>query len=146
VFIGKFQPTAQLGFFNQAIKINDASFQGINAIILTTSYSIVSKEKDRNKRRKLYENILEHFLFIQFLISFFIIGSAPFLVEFIFGNKWISTAPYLQLLTISFLLYPLSTINSNIIKTENRSDLYRNLTFLRNGLLLAALLLTYKYS
>lgn len=146
VFIGKFQPTSQLGFFNQATKINDASFQGMNAIILTTSYSIVAKEKDQSKRRNLYDNILNHFLFIHFLISFYIIGSAPFLVDFVFGNQWIPAGPYIQLLTVSFLFYPLTTINSNITKTENRSNLYRNLTFIRNGLLLIALLFTYKYS
>ena len=146
VFIGKFHPTSQLGFFNQATKLNETNFQGINAIILTTSYSIVAKEKDRNKRRDIYNNILEHFLFIQFFISFIVIGSAPLIVEFVFGNKWIQTAPYLQLITISFLFIPLTTINSNILKTENRSDTYKNLTFLRNGLMFISLFITYKYS
>ena len=41
---------------------------------------------------------------------------------------------------------PLTTLNSNIIKIEGKSALYRNLTFLRNGLNFIALLLTYSHS
>jgi teichuronic acid exporter len=146
VFIGKYHSIAGLGFYNQAAKINDACFQGINAVILTTSYPLLAKEKNREFRKEMYKSILNHFLFIQFSISLFIVGGAYPLLELIFGDKWVSAAPLLQLLTLSFLFMPLTTLNSNIIKIEGRSALYRNLTFLRNGLNFIALLLTYSYS
>jgi len=146
VFIGKFQPTAILGFFNQASKINDVSFQSINAVVLSTSYPILAKEKSKEIRKGMYKNVLNYFLFIQFTASLFIIGASTSLVVFLFGNQWEPTGPILALLVISFLLYPLSSLNSNIIKIENKSQLYRNLTILRNSLILFSLLLTYKYS
>jgi O-antigen/teichoic acid export membrane protein len=146
VFIGKFQADSLLGYYNQAVKINDAGSQGINAVILTTSYPILAKEKDREQRKRMYDNVLNHFLFIQFLFCFFIIGAAAPLMEVLFGVKWLQTVPYLQLLTLSLLLYPLSTLNSNIVKIEGKSNLYRNLTFLRNGLNLLAILCTFRYS
>lgn len=146
VFIGKFQSSVLLGLYNQASKINDACFQGINAVILTTSYPLLAKEKDIEIRKGMYNKVLNHFLFIQFLLCFFIIGSAYPLMEIVFGVKWIATAPYLQLLTLSLLFYPLTTLNANIIKIEGKSALYRNLTFLRNGLNLAAILCTFHLS
>ncbi len=146
VFIGKFQSSILLGFYNQASKINDACFQGINAVILTTSYPLLAKEKDKAIRKGMYDKVLNHFLFIQFLLCFFIIGSAYPLMEVVFGLKWVETAPYLQLLTLSLLFYPLTTLNANIIKIEGKSALYRNLTFLRNGLNLAAILCTFLLS
>ena len=146
VFIGKFQPTPLLGYFNQATKINDVSFQSINSILLTTSYPILAKEIDQEKRRKMYMNLMNHFLFIHFTISLFIIGSSNSLILFLFGKQWGPTAPMLQLIIISFIIYPLSTLNYNIIKIENKSKLYRNLTFLRNGLVFLSLLLTYQFS
>ncbi len=146
VFIGKFQSSVLLGFYNQASKINDACFQGINAVILTTSYPLLAKEKDKAIRKGMYDKVLNHFLFIQFLLCFFIIGSAYPLMEVVFGLKWVETAPYLQLLTLSLLFYPLTTLNANIIKIEGKSALYRNLTFLRNGLNLAAILCTFLLS
>lgn len=146
VFIGKFQPTAILGFFNQASKINDVSFQSINSVVLTTSYPILAKESDRSVRKEMYKNILNNFLFIQFTISFFIIGVSRNLIVVLFGEQWAETGPLLILLVISFLFYPLSTLNSNIIKIENKSKLYRNLTFVRNFLIFFSLLLTFRFS
>ncbi|REG89962.1 lipopolysaccharide biosynthesis protein [Winogradskyella sediminis] len=146
VFIGKFQPTAILGFFNQGSKINNVSFQSINAVALTTSYPILAKERDRSIRKKMYENVLNYFLFVQFTVSLFIVGASNDLIVLLFGQKWAPTGPILMLLVISFLFIPLSSLNSNIIKIENNSQLYRNLTFLRNGLILLSLMLTYKFS
>ena len=146
LFIGKHHATSGLGHYNQGTKINDAAFQGINAIILSTSYPLIAKEKDRSIRKKMYESVLNHFMFIQLSTSFFIIGSAYPLIMILFGEKWLQTAPYLQLITISYLFIPLTTLNSNIIKIEGKSKLYRNLTFLRNGLNLVALLFTFSYS
>lgn len=146
VFIGKFHSASALGFYNQAEKINKISFQSINGIVLTTSYSLLAKEQNRVKRLKMYKNLLNHFLFVHLAISAFIIGAAKPIMGFVFGTQWLPTSPMLQLVLISFLLQPLVTINSNIVKIENRPQIYRNLTFLRNGLLLLVLLITYTFS
>jgi len=146
VFIGKFHSALALGFYNQAEKINKISFQSINGIVLTTSYSLLAKEQNRVKRLKMYKNLLNHFLFVHLAISAFIIGAAKPIMGFVFGAQWLPTAPLLQLILISFLWQPLVTINSNIVKIENKPQIYRNLTFLRNGLLLLMLLITYTFS
>lgn len=146
VFIGKFHSASALGFYNQAEKINKISFQSINGIVLTTSYSLLAKQQNRVKRLKMYKHLLNHFLFVHLAISTFLIGAAKPIMGFVFGAQWLPTAPLLQLILISFLLQPLVTVNSNIIKIENKPHIYRNLTFLRNGLLLIMLLLTYTFS
>lgn len=146
VFIGKIYSASALGFYNQAEKINKISFKSINGIVLTTSYSLLAKEQNRVKRLEMYKNLLNHFLFVHLAISAFIIGAAKPVMIFVFGAQWLPTAPLLQLILISFLLQPLVTINSNIVKIENKPQIYRNLTFLRNGLLLLMLLLTFTFS
>lgn len=146
VFIGKFYSASILGFYNQAEKINKISFQSINGIVLSTSYSLLAKEQNSLKRLKMYKNLLNHFLFVHLAISAFIIGAAKPIMGFVFGAQWLPTAPLLQLILISFLLQPIVTINSNIIKIENKPHIYRNLTFLRNGFLLLMLLITYTFT
>lgn len=94
----------------------------------------------------MYKSLLNHFLFVHLAISAFIIGAAKPIMGFVFGVQWLPTAPLLQLVLISFLIQPLVTINSNIVKIENKPHIYRNLTFLRNGLLLLMLLVTYTFS
>src|SRR5690606_11440139 len=146
VVIGKYHSASLLGYYNQGTKINDSIFQSLNSILLQTSYPLLAKEKDILKRKEMYAIILERFLYIQFFLSAFIIGSTGDIIQIIFGTKWIETAPMLRLLVISMLFYPLVTINSNIAKIEGQSTLYRNLTFLRVGLMLMAVLVTYQYS
>lgn len=146
VFIGKVYSSMTLGFYNQAEKINKISFQSVNGIVLTTSYAILAKEQDKSKRRNMYIGLLNHFLFIHLSISAFLMGVAEPFMGFVFGEQWLPTAPLLQLVLLSFLMQPFVTVNQNIVKIENRPDIYRNLTFLRNGLVFIALLFTYRYT
>jgi len=146
VFIGKFQSANSLGFYRQAQKISDAPISGLNAIILSTVYPLLAKETDEVKRYKMYDLLFNKFLFIQFLIVTFLFGIAYPLINIVFGEKWIVSAPYFQLMLIASLIYPISTLNSNIAKIYDKSRLYRNLSFLRNVFLLIALTLTMKQS
>ena len=146
VFIGKFHSSSILGFYNQAGKINKISFESLNGIVLTTSYAILAKEQDRIKRLRMYVDLLNHFLFLHLAISGLLIGLSTPLIGFVFGKQWLPASPLLVLILASFLLQPLVTINSNIVKIENRPEIYRNLTFLRNGLMFLGLLITYRYS
>jgi len=145
-FIGKIYSPKDLGLYMQGTKITDTAFQSINSIILGTSYSLIAKEQQRTRRREMYKGVLNHFLFIHFVISFFIIGASQSLLLLVFGEKWVASTPYLQLLTISLFLQPLTTINYNMIKIAGKTDIYRNLTFLSVGFNLVVLLFTYQYS
>lgn len=46
IIIGKFYPITSLGFYNQAKKMYEVPTNGLNTVILTTSYSIIAKEYD----------------------------------------------------------------------------------------------------
>lgn len=146
VFIAKFYNSQMLGFYNQADKINKISFQSINGIILTTSYSLLANEKDRARRLEMYKRLLNQFLLIHFTLSMLLIAISRPLLGFVYGEQWLPTAPLLQLLLISFLFQPIINLNANIVKIENKPHVYRNLTFLRNGLMLLALMVTYSIS
>ena len=102
VFIAKFYNSQMLGFYNQADKINKISFQSINSIILTTSYSLLANEKDRARRLEMYKRLLNQFLLIHFTLSLLLIAISKPLLGFVYGEQWLPTAPLLQLLLISF--------------------------------------------
>jgi O-antigen/teichoic acid export membrane protein len=144
VFIGKFQPTYSLGFYRQAEKLKDPSVMSVNAIVMSTSYSIIANEIDETKKRKMYQSLLDNFLFIHFLIITILIGSAYPLVKIVFGPKWVQSAEYFQLMLIASIFVPIMTVNANIAKISGRADLYRNLGFLRTTLSIIALLITGK--
>lgn len=144
--IGKFHPIASLGFYRQAQKMEEIPTQGLNAVVLTTSYSIIAKETIAEKQNKLYHNIFSKFVTIQSIMVLIFIGIAEPMFIILLGEKWAPSIPYFQLFMLISLIYPIQTINSNIAKIHNKSALYRNLTFLRNGLKLFALVVFAKSS
>lgn len=146
VVIGKVYSAVTLGFYAQAQRINMIVFRGINTIVLSTSYSLIAKEQDKDKRKAMYKEVLSQFTFIHFFISFLLIGVALPLIVLIYGLKWQGTVIFLQLMLLAMLFNPLVTVNANISKVENKTHIYRNLTFFRNGLNFIALAFTFRYS
>lgn len=141
VVIGKFYPLASLGYYRQAQKMEEVPTQGLNAVVLTTSYAIIAREPNSEKQKRMYHDIFSKFVVLQSIIALVFIGVAEPLWNILLGEKWSLSIPFFQLFMILSFINPLITINSNIAKINNRSRLYRNLTFLRNGLRVLALIL-----
>lgn len=144
--IGSYYSTASLGFYNQANKMQTVPTQGINNVMLTTSYPIIAKENDLGKRYKMYVDLFKNFLQLQSVLVFGLISVSEFVFYVLLGEKWLPSAPLFKIFMLLSIVYPLVTININIIKLNGKSALYRNLTFLRNGLKVLALIITAKYS
>lgn len=144
--IGKFYPVNSLGYYQQAIKMQEIPTQGLNAVILTTSYPLIASETDSNKQIIMYRDIFTKFVALQSIMVLVLIGLAEPIWLILLGEKWAPAIPYFRLFMIISLVYPLVTVNSNIAKIHNESGLYRNLTFLRNGLKVIALILLTKTS
>ena len=139
VIIGRFFKTSDLGYYNQAHKMQTVPTNGINAVMLTTSYPIIAKEPDDQKRYGLYVNLFKKFNFIMSFLVFFLITASDFVFYFLLGEKWMPSSPLFQIFMIIGLTYPVMTINSNLVKIQGQSNIYRNLAFLRTGLQIVAL-------
>lgn len=142
--IGKFHPVYLLGLYNQAEKLKDAPILGVNGVVLTTTYPLIAKETNEVKRFRMYESVFNKLLFIHFVLCAFLIGGAYVIFDTVFNEKWMASVPLFRLMVLAFLFYPLRTLNLNIAKVYGLSKLYRNLTFLQNGILVLALILTIK--
>lgn len=139
--IGKFYSADNLGFYNQAHKMQQVATQGINNVILTTSYPIIAKEKDPDKQYRLYLSLFKKYNFIMSFLVFLLIGLSDCIFYTIFSEKWLPSAPLFSIFMIYALTYPIMTINANIAKIQGKSMLYRNLALLRSGLQIIALVI-----
>ena len=146
IIIGKFYSVTSLGFFNQAKRMYETPTHGINFVVLTTSYPMIAQERNMGKQRDLYIAILRNFVTLQSIIAFALIGLAEPIWLFLLGVKWISSIEFFKLFMLISLVYPFITVNQNIAKVQNEPKLYRNLTFLRNGLIILALIVCAKIS
>jgi O-antigen/teichoic acid export membrane protein len=56
------------------------------------------------------------------------------------GAKWIQSVIYLQLLCFSLMLYPLHSLNLNVLNIKGRSDLYLKLEVIKKILVIPVIL------
>lgn len=145
-FIGKGYSTSDLGYYNQAHKMQMVPTQGINGIVLTTSYPIIAHEKDSAKRYQLYVNLFNQYVFILSFVVFALISVSYSVFALLFGEEWLPCVELFKFFMLISLFNPIITINANIIKIQGYSGVYRNLTFLRNTLQILSVLVTYKIS
>ena len=129
----------ELGYYNQAHKMQTVPTMGLNNIILTTSYPIIAKEQDDTKKRQIYISLFKNYNFITTWIVFSFICIADITFYLLFGSKWMPASPLFQIFILIALTYPLMTINANIIKIQGKSNIYRNLSVIRTLLQITAL-------
>ena len=144
--IGKFYSAGELGYYNQAQKMQTIPTQGINNVVLSTSYPIFAKESNPNKRYALYVSLFKRYNFIITFLVFLLIGISDLVFLVVFSEKWLPSAPLFRIFMFLALTYPMMTINANIVKIHGKSNLYRNLAFFRSTLLIIALIICSPFS
>ncbi|MEN6426559.1 MAG: lipopolysaccharide biosynthesis protein [Phycisphaerales bacterium] len=68
------------------------------------------------------------------------------LVSLLLTEKWTPCVPYVQLLCVAGILWPMTIVNLEILKACGRSDLFLRVEVIKKALVLIALLATYRCS
>lgn len=124
LLIGKFFTAATLGFYTQANNFTNMVINTLFRTIHNVTYPVLSKLQDDTEKLKAgYRKILKlsSFVIIPALVTLGVLAE-PVLIALV-GEKWLPSAPMLQLLCLSGLTYHFSTINLNMLLVLGRSDL-----------------------
>lgn len=132
VIIGRIYNTSLLGFYVQAENFRNVATENLVGILVRVTYPALSKVKSNSDRLKDgYKKILRVISLMIFPAMIGLILVAEPLVVTLIGEKWIKTAPILQLLAIVGLIYHMHVINLNILKVLGRTDLILKLQILK---------------
>lgn len=124
LLIGKFFAAATLGFYTQANNFTNMVINTLFRTIHNVTYPVLAKLQDEHEKLKAgYRKILKlsSFVIIPALVILGVLAE-PVLVTLV-GEKWLPSAPMLQLLCLSGLTYHFSSINLNMLLVLGRSDL-----------------------
>lgn len=58
-------------------------------------------------------------------------GCAKAMILVLVGEKWIACVPFLQILCLNMMLYPLHALNLNMLQVQGRSDLFLKLEIIK---------------
>ncbi len=143
IVIGKFFSASDLGFYAYAKRLQHLPLQNMSSIIGRVTFPIFSSIQDDKARLKRgMRKQLATISLINFPMMIGLAVVAKPLVMGLLGEKWAPSIPYLQLLCVVGLLYPLHAINLNMLKAQGRSDLFLRLAVISHTLQIVALVIT----
>lgn len=142
VVVSKFYSPAMLGQYSKAgefAKIFSANF---TAIIQRVTYPVLSQvQSDKDRLLSAYRRIIKTTMFITVICMFFLGAIAEPLFYCLIGPKWHIAATFLPLICISRSIYPLQAINLNLLKVQERTDIFLYLEIAKKTILIIPLLI-----
>lgn len=144
--IGKIYRADELGFYTRANQFQQLPSQNITSIIQRVTFPVLSSIQDDDDRLLVsYRKIIRFSAFVVFPLMLLLASIAEPLVRLVLTEKWIQSAAYLQILCFAGILYPIHSINLNILKVKGYSDLFLKLEIYKQILLVIILLITYSF-
>lgn len=143
VIIGKMYSTNQLGYYTNAVKIKDLASFAIVSTVQRVTYPVLSSIQQEKERLKYgFKSVIKTSAFINFPLMVGLAAVAKPLFIVLFGDKWIPSVTYFQLLCFAGMLYPLHAINLNVLQVKGRSDLILLLEIIKKSLLAILIILS----
>ena len=150
MFIG-YRQFDRLGYFSQAQKLKELPVTSAMQSVQSVTYPALARigleqQKDNGKKfAESYRQVLMTVAFVMFPAMVGLVAVADDLFALL-PEKWMPTAPYLQILALTGLFVPLSAIALNILKVCSDGRIIFNLEVLKKGLMLAIIVVTVMYS
>ena len=132
VVIGKYFSAQDLGFYTRGKNFNDLLSQQMTVTIDRVTYPVLAQlQDDKIMLKSGYKKMIKSTMFVSFLLMAGLAAIAEPLVLTLIGEQWRASIIYLQLLCFVSMMYPLHSLNLNMLKVSGRSDLYLKINIVK---------------
>lgn len=139
ILIGKFFSARDLGLYTRANGYKDMFSRTLHNVIQSVSFPALAEIKDNDERlRNAYRRLVQSTTYLTAILMFGLAATANNFILGLIGPKWAESIPYLQLLSMIGLFYPLHYINLNILVIKGHSGLHFRLEVLTKLIALPA--------
>ena len=125
LIIGKKYSTTDLAFYDQGKKYPSLIADNINSSMNSVLLSAMSKRQD--DREKVKSATRRSIRLSAYLLMPCMIGLACVAEQFVrvlLTDKWLPAVPFIQIMCIVYMFYPIHTANLTAIQAVGRSDLF----------------------
>ena len=124
IVIGKYFSARELGLFTRANGYKDMPSKMLTSVFKSVSYPALSQIHEDNIRlKKVYRKMIQGVMYLTFAVMLGLAASADNFIIGLIGTKWKEAIPYLQLLCLAGIFFPLTNLNLNVMVVKGRSDL-----------------------
>lgn len=142
VVVGKFYSTATLGQYSRSKEYANIFSSNLTSIVQRVSYPVLSQMQDDKERLVSgYRRIIKVTMFVTAICMISLGAVSEPLIYCLIGSQWKEAATYLPLICISMSLYPLHSINLNMLQVQNRTDIFLYLEIVKKVISVGPLLL-----
>lgn len=134
-------PVAGLYFFADRVRELVVS-QLLHSIQVVTFPALAKKQANSSELKSAYRRVIRIIIAIYVPLVMGLILTAPWLFELLFPEHWYSAHEYLQILCIAALLYPIHSLNLNILRVLGRSDILLTLQVFKKFVTIVVLVIT----
>ncbi|MDX9833896.1 MAG: MOP flippase family protein [Desulfobulbus sp.] len=146
VVIGKFFSPADLGYYTRANTLQQLPSITLSSVVGRVAFPVFSTIQDDPERVKRgMKKALTMLVFINFPLMVGLAVVAGPLVSVLLGDKWQPCVPYLQMLCLVGLMYPLHLINLSVLQALGRSDLFLRLEVTKKLLIALNISITWRW-
>lgn len=142
VVVGKFYSPATLGQYTRSKEYAGIFSQNFTVIIQRVSYPALAEVQDDTERMvQAYRKVIKVSMFITIVCLILLGAISDPLIYCLIGPQWGEAASYLPLICLSMVLYPLHSINLNMLQIQGRSDIFLFLEIIKKIIGVVPLLL-----
>lgn len=142
VVVGKFYSPTTLGQYTRSKEYAGIFSQNFTTIIQRVSYPALAEVQDDPKRMvQAYRKVIKTSMFITIICMILLGAISEPLIYCLIGPQWNEAASYLPLICLSMVLYPLHSINLNMLQIQGRSDIFLYLEIVKKIIGVVPLLL-----
>ena len=142
VVIGKWYAPATLGQYTRAQQFASICSSNLTTVVQRVSYPILSSVQDDKERLKNgYKRIIKVTMLLTFTLMLGLAAVAKPMILALIGEQWLPCVPFLQIICLQMMLYPLHSLNLNMLQVQGRSDLFLRLEIIKKIIAIAPLLL-----
>ncbi len=143
IVIGKAFSALHLGFYSRGEQLSYFPANNITGVIQRVTFPVLSEIQDDEERLKRnFFKILHVVVYITFPVMILLIVTSLPLVKIVLTEKWLGCVPVIQILSISFMWFPVHILNLNLLQVKGRSDLYLRLEIIKKIIGVATLVVT----
>ncbi len=144
--IGKLFSATELGFFTRAKSLAELPSNHLTWMVGRVTFPVFSTIQDDPARLKRgLKKALTTLVLVNFPLMIELLVTARPLVLVLLTEKWAPCIPYLRLLCIVCLLFPLNWINMNVLFAMGRSDLCLRLEVIKKVLIVINIAVTWRW-
>lgn len=134
LIVGKQFGSADLAYYDQGKKFPNLLVSNINTSISNVMFPVLSKNQDNRERMKaICRRSIKTSTYLLAPLLLGLIAVSNEFVRVILSDKWLPCVPFLQILTLVYLVRPLTTTDQQAIMSTGRSDLTLRIMIAVNG-------------